>query len=90
MIPPEISATSKKTTAATQVVTESTPTTTAKETITNEVMVQPDVDNQHRRGCKEGEFLPSSNCNKVSTQTFNWYYTKIISLNILIIYWYTF
>lgn len=67
MIPPEISATPKKTTVATEVVTEPTSTSNVKETIiTNEVVVQSDVDTQQRIGCKEGEFLPSSNCNKVS------------------------
>lgn len=67
MIPPEISDTSKKTTVATQVVTELTSISTVKETInTNEVVVQSDVDTEQRIGCKEGEFLPNSNCNKVS------------------------
>lgn len=39
-------------------------TTIAKETNENEV--KPIKDSQQRIGCKEGEFLPSAYCNKVS------------------------
>lgn len=75
MIPPEI--TTKKantvttitpepttTSTTTSIKTSTITTTTGKET--NEVDVQPAIENQHRIGCKQGEFLPSTYCNKVS------------------------
>lgn len=40
------------------------PSTTVKET--NEVVVHPNKENQQRVGCKQGEFLPNTYCNKVS------------------------
>lgn len=40
------------------------PSTTVKET--NEVVVHPVKENHQRVGCKQGEFLPSTYCNKVS------------------------
>lgn len=33
---------------------------------TNEVVVQPLLDGQQKKGCKQGEYLPSTYCNKVS------------------------
>lgn len=55
--------TSEKKETTTQEVSEPSATTTAG---TNEVVVHQNTDGKQKIGCKQGEFLPSTYCNKVS------------------------
>jgi hypothetical protein len=69
LIPPEIT-TSKKEDMTTQATTELT-TAISKEKDTVEVVVQTTMNNPQRISCKQGEYLPSTYCNKVSNINLN-------------------
>lgn len=61
---PSATTTSKKNETATQEITE--PTATVKGTNEIDVVVHQNIDGKRKIGCKQGEFLPSTYCNKVS------------------------